>query len=364
MKKVLSFLLLFLAVVVFATWQYRLLCILLFVLLNKGWIKSLPLMARHEHSYKMIVASLSMAIFIAIPNYFQHGRTQLFYLDDAGRRIATPMNVYLLNVLFPEEEVMNAGMKATALLPPSSLSPYFKNLGNRFIRDAQRDFWNGKALTFYWPYNKLSLQGSNPGSFTIAQAHNEIFGTYYDGVYITKPKHYDKEKTYPVVFFAHGYLGSWELYQGLFSSLDNCFVVGIGTRDLSGIFGYNDINKIFTKYQPMLREQGYSIEENHLHLIGLSNGGTASNVALGSFSNRFQTITYLSTSCNVIKHSRAKVLMIGGGKDVSASNLPSASRQLQRCGTKTALYFDQDENHYIMVHQQRRILKFLNQEMK
>lgn len=364
MKKFLSIILLFLAIFVFATWQYRLLFLLFFVLLNKEWIKSRPLMACHEHSYKMLVASLSMAIFVTIPNYFQRGRTQLVYLDDTGNRIATPMNIYLLNVLFPEEEIMNVGMKATALLPPASLSPYFKNLGNRFIRDAQRDCWNGKALTFYWPYNKLSFQGSNPGTYTIAQAHNEMFGTHYDGVYITKPRHYDIEKNYPVVFFAHGYLGSWELYQGLFSGLDSCFVVGIGTRDLSGIFGYSDINKIFTTYLPLLREQGYSIDENHLHLIGLSNGGSASNVVLGSFSNRFQTITYLSTSCNVIKHSRAKVLMIGGGKDASASNLPNASRMLQQCGTKTALYFDQDENHYIMVHQQRRILKFLNQEMK
>lgn len=49
-KKTLSFLLLLLAAIVFATWQYRLLCVLLFVLLNKGWIKSRPLMSRYEHS--------------------------------------------------------------------------------------------------------------------------------------------------------------------------------------------------------------------------------------------------------------------------------------------------------------------------
>lgn len=194
-KKTLSFLLLFLAVIVFATWQYRLLCVLLFVLLNKGWIKSRPLMSRHEYSYKMLVVSLLICIFIAIPNYFQRGRTQLAYLDEAGYRKAVPMNIYLLNVLFPEEELMNAGMKATAILPPAELSPLFKNLGSRFIRDARHDFWNGMALTFYWPYNQLSLQGSNPGTFTIAQLHNEIFGTQYDGVYITKPRHYDKDKT-------------------------------------------------------------------------------------------------------------------------------------------------------------------------
>lgn len=66
-KKTLSFLLLLLAAIVFATWQYRLLCVLLFVLLNKGWIKSRPLMSRYEHSYKILVLSLLICILIAIP---------------------------------------------------------------------------------------------------------------------------------------------------------------------------------------------------------------------------------------------------------------------------------------------------------
>ena len=160
-----------------------------------------------------------------------------------------------------------------------------------------------------------------------------------------------------------GYLGSWELYQGMFGDLDDCFVVSIGTRDLSGIFSYQDINKIFTEYLPLLEAEGYRVDMSRLHLIGLSNGGSASDVALRSFSDRFQSIVYISTLCNVVKRSHAKVLLIGGGKNASSSNLPSASRQLQRCGTKTALLFDDDENHYIFVHQKKRIIDFLRQEM-
>ena len=363
MKRLLSFLLLFMAVVVFATWQYRLLCVLLFVLFNKKWVTSLSVMKRWSHSYGALVAVLLVCVFIAIPNYFQRGRTQLIYIDKEGKKIATPLNIYALNVLFPEEEVMNFGMKATAFLPSENLSPIFRNLGNRFIRDAQHDFWKGYALTFYTPYNRLSLQGSNPGSFAIAQAFNETFGTQYDGVYIIKPRHYDKDKTYPVVFFAHGYLGSWELNQGVFPDLENCLVVSIGTSDLSGIFTYRDINKIFKEHLPLLEAEGYHIDRDHLHLMGLSNGGTASNVALRSFSDRFRSITYISTSCDVIKRSHAKVLLIGGGNDVSASNLQRASKQLQKYGTKTALLFDEDDNHYMMVHQRKRIIDFLNQEM-
>lgn len=192
---------------------------------------------------------------------------------------------------------------------------------------------------------------------------NEMAGTNYDGVYITRPRHYDKTVKYPVVFFAHGYLGSWELYQGLFSQLYNCFVVSIGTQNLSDIFNYQDINKVFIKYLPMLKDEGYSIEESRLHLIGLSNGGTASNVALRSFSSKFQTITYISTSCDVIKQLETKVILFGGGKDASAAGLPSAARRLQKCGTMTALMFDENENHYMMVHQAEEMLEFLNKEM-
>ena len=364
MKKILSFLLLFMAVMVFATWQYRLLCLLFFVLLNRKWIKSLSLMRGRKYAYRFLIVSILIGILISVPNYFQRGRTQLIYMDSNGYKTATPLNIYTVNALFPEEEVMNLCMKATAILPPSELSPIFKNLGSRFIRDAQRDFWKGKAFGFYSPYNQLSWQGSNPGSFAIAQAYNELFGENYNGVYITKPQHYSTSKNYPVVFFAHGYLGSWELYQGVLSSLKDCFIVSIATRDLSGIFSYEDINKIFNLYLPMLKEEGYNIDESRLHLMGLSNGGTASNVALRSFNNRFLTITYISTSCDVIKRSHAKVLLIGGGKDASSSNLLGASRQLQRCGTKTALLFDEDDNHYIMVHQKERIIGFLNKELE
>jgi hypothetical protein len=285
-------------------------------------------------------------------------------VDSIGEKKLTPLSLYIVNALFPEEEVMNICMKATAILPPSELSPIFKNLGSRFIRDAQTDFWNGKALGFYSPYNQLSLQGSNPGSFVIAQAYNEMFGGNYNGAYITKPRHYSTSKNYPVVFFAHGYLGSWELYQGVLSSLDDCFIVSIATRDLSGIFGYEDINKIFKFYLPMLKEEGYMIDERHLHLIGLSNGGTASNVALRNFDNRFQTITYISTSCDVIKRSHSKVLLIGGGSDASSASLPVSYRGLQSHGTKTVLLFDKEDNHYMMVHQKERIIEFLNQELE
>ena len=359
MKKALSVFVILFATVVFATWQYRLLCVLLLVLLNSKWMTARIGLG----NYRLMAALLAFWIYCAIPNYNQRGRTQLIYLNDEGEPINTPMPVYLVNALLPEEELMNAGMKATALLPPASLSPVFKNLGSRFIREAQYDFWHGMALTFYAPYNVLSLQGSNPGSFAIAQAMNESLGTDYDGIYITRPKHFNGDKAYPVVFFAHGYLGSWEMYQGLLSQLEDCIIVSIGTRDLSGIFRYEDVNKIFSKYLPYLESIGYNIDKCNLHLMGLSNGGSASNIGLRNFSNQFKSITYISTSCDVVKKSKAKVILIGGGKDASSSGMPNAARLLRYCGTKVSMLFDGEENHYMMVHHTERIFDFLNKEI-
>lgn len=82
-----------------------------------------------KHSFKIIVWALILCIFVAVPNYFRRGRTQLVYLNEKGERISTPIVVYIVNALLPEEELMNVGMKATALLPSETLSPVFKNLG-------------------------------------------------------------------------------------------------------------------------------------------------------------------------------------------------------------------------------------------
>ena len=113
----------------------------------------------------------------------------------------------------------------------------------------------------------------------------------------------------------------------------------------------------------MLKKEGYSIDESRLHLIGLSNGGSASNIALRSFDKKFKTITYISTSCDVVKKTQSKVLLIGGGKDNSSNNLPTSAKRLRRCGTRAVLLFDEKEKHYMLIHQKERIIDFLNHEL-
>ena len=113
MRKVLSVILLLFASIVFATWQYRLACVLLAL-----WITRKRLNEKlGRRGFRGLMVGLLMAIFIAVPNYFQRGRTQLVYMNEKGEKTKTPLSIYLLNAIFPEEELMNAGMKATAILP-------------------------------------------------------------------------------------------------------------------------------------------------------------------------------------------------------------------------------------------------------
>jgi pimeloyl-ACP methyl ester carboxylesterase len=354
MRKLRFNLLLVLAVFVFATWQYRLLMVLLWVVLNKRSIKASTLMQRYRHSYEVVVGALLLAIFVAIPNYTRHGRSVVIYMDKQGKAIATPLAVYAINAILPEEEIFNFGFRATPLLQLGT--------SNRFVHAAAADALSLRGLTFYRPYNRLSRIGSNPGSYAITQTMNQVLGTDYEAISVTRTAGSSKEKL-PVVFFCHGYLGSWELYQGILSHLKGCIVVSIGTHDLNGNFNQSDINKIFTKYLPLLREQGYPIDEEQLHIMGLSNGGTAGNIALGYYSNRFRTITFISTSCAVRQSSHTKVILIGGGRDSSSNGLPGAYSALQRGGTRCAMLYDKEENHFIIVHKAKEVCEFLNQEM-
>ena len=53
-KKIVSCLLLFMAIFVFATWQYRLLSLLLLAMVNKKWLKSRRWMNYWKYSYRAL----------------------------------------------------------------------------------------------------------------------------------------------------------------------------------------------------------------------------------------------------------------------------------------------------------------------
>lgn len=348
---------------ILASLQYKVICVLILALVNKGRIKEWYIVRNHRWFYPIILVALTVAFALSLPNYFQRGRTRLEYIDQSGKQMSIPLDAYVSNVVFPEIEIMNAGILGTAFFPIQSATVSGHKIGGGLLSDAKQDFWKGKLISFYTPFLQLRLHGSDPGSAAIGQFLNEKLGRKYDPIYITYPRHWNKGEEYPLVVFCHGYLGNWEMYQGLLSSLDNCFVLSIGTKDLSGLFKNSDISAIFTRYIPYLLDKGIKIDKQAIHLIGLSNGGTAANYALNSYSGRFKSITFLSTGCHTIKYAKSRILLVGGANDSSSSSLPGAKKALDQCGTDCRLLYIKDTDHFLMATNRKEMIQFLKEGM-
>lgn len=159
-------------------------------------------------------------------------------------------------------------------------------------------------------------------------------------------------------------MGNWQLYQGLWKDFDGAIVASIGTHGLSGIFGQGDINSVFDFYIPMLEQMDYKIDHKQIHLIGLSNGGSAISATMHSrHSKDFKSITTISCNLDGVRRVPCQVNLIGGGKDNSSSRMPEQHRQLHRMGVDAELFFDAEDNHYILVNQREEILKFLKRRL-
>ena len=253
----------------FATLQYKTICvILLFAIWRKTLARKLPERYR-KWAVRAVWIFLVVLLWIAMPRYRINSgdRVRFLYIDKEGNKQYPPISHWLLSTLFPEEEVVNVGMTGVRITAPLIR---LAGIGKSLIGQAQDDIKNGKMGNFFKPYKLLGLD--NPISGVYPQAFNERLGTNYNAFYLCEPNHYDSDKVYPLVVFCHGYLGNWQLYQGLWKDLDGAIVASIGTHDLSGIFGQQDINSIFDFYIPMLERMGYQIDHRHIHLMGLSNG--------------------------------------------------------------------------------------------
>ena len=199
-----------------------------------------------------------------------------------------------------------------------------------------------------------------------------MLGGNVRAVYICEPKgdenvEWSKDNgfKYPLVVFCHGYLGNWQLFQGIWKDLDNCIVLSIGTRNLSGIFTPSNLKEIFDFYIPALERMGYNIDREQLHLMGLSNGGSAIVSAMhSSYAKKFRSITTVSCNLEGLKRVPCQVNFIGGGKDKSSCRMPEQCRQLKAMGVDAGIFFKDDENHFIMVNKREEIIEFLKDRMQ
>ncbi|MBQ8243099.1 MAG: hypothetical protein IJZ40_06475 [Bacteroidaceae bacterium] len=347
--------LLVVAFLFFASWFYK---IVVLMLLAFTWRKEIK--AKKEWGYKVVMGILLVAMFCVLPRYRYNtsDRIQLIYQDKKGNPEYPPLTHYLVNVFLPEEEICNIGIWGARIVP--KVIP----LANWILEEFNYDDKKGNISKFMRPFNRLNWDGLFMMSGTTSQIFNMAGIDNTQSVYLIKPKNHDKNKEYPVVFFMHGYLGNWKLYQGVLKGLEDFIVLSVGTKTWSGIYTKHDINALFTKQIPFLENLGYKVDKDNLHIMGLSNGGSAVNVAYNGFSKKFKTITFISTGIHQTYPISSKVLLIGGGKDHSSGSLHGAHRTLKSNGTKTDLYWDDEDTHFILVNQTDEIIDFLNRNLK
>ncbi len=311
-------------------------------------------------AYKAIISILLIATFCVLPRYRYNtnDRVRLIYQDEKGSPQLPPLTHYLFNVVFPEEELCNLGIWCARIAP--KLLPLSDNL----LGDFRQDDRVGNIQKFYRPFRSLNRSGLFMMSGTTAQVFHMQGIDNTQSVYVIEPKHFDEKQEYPVVFFMHGYLGNWKLYTGLLKNLEDCIVLCVGTKDWSGRFTKKDINNLFKKQIPFLESLNYRVHKDQLHIIGLSNGGTATNIAYEGFANKFKTITFISTNINQTYPISSKVLFIGGGDDYFSSTLPVAYDKLKNNGSKTNIYWDDNESHFIIVNKADEVINFLNKNLQ
>ena len=353
--KLFKTLLILIAFFFFVSWQYKILAILLLAIVWKDKQKNL-----HKWAYPSTIILLLVALFLVTPRYRYNtsDRVRLIYQDQAGNPVLPPISHYLANTLVPEEEAMNIciyGVRCAGM---------FSSFSNWLVQDFLKDDKKGNISNFYSPIHELNKSGNFPMSGITSQIFNQTGLGSTQSVYLIKPENYNPDKAYPIVFFMHGLMGNWKLYQGIFKNLDDCIVLSIGTKDWSGIYNKSDLSALFTKQIPFLKNMGFKVDEKNLHLIGLSNGGSASNIACNSFSNKFKTIAFISTGINQTAAVQSKLLLIGSGGDPSAGSLKPAYARLKENGSKTDLYWQNDETHYLLVNKKEEILSFLKSNYK
>ena len=333
--------------------------LLLFLLWRKILIKKIP-ERYHRWTIRGIWIILALTLFVTLPRWRIHtnDRVQLVYFNANGDNKHAPIGHWLLNAVLPEAEIMNFGITGVRI---SALFGIHSD--NVFVRQAQEDARAWKLGNFFKPYRHLGL--NNPISGVYPQLFNEIFGTNHDAAYICRPKCYDSETSYPLVVFCHGYLGNWQLYQGVLKDLDKAVVISIGTRDLKGIFSSKDIDKVFKFYIPALERMGYRIDHKQIHMVGLSNGGSAISVAMRSGQcSKFKSLTSISCNLNAVCKIPCQINLIGGGKDGSSNRMPQQYRQLKNIGVDAALLFEKEENHFFFAYKREEITDFLKSRME
>lgn len=316
-----------------------------------------------RYAYTAIWTALIVFTLLMMPRPFAlpGDRTQLVHFNSHGERISAPLHHWFANLLMPEETMCAVGCLG-ALLPTETsmnMSGTHGAVNNSIIGNYRHDVLRGHMFGIGTYYRRAGTAMS--GIHT--QVFNSLLGEDVRSVQIVKPKNFDKNRDYPVIFFAHGYLGNWKLYRGLLAGIEDHIIVYIGTEDLSGIFNGRHIREIKELYLPMLEDIGYKVVKEAISLMGLSNGGSVIDAAYASNPNDYQNLIYTSTGVNHSGPTRAKVMIIGGGLDHCAPSMRNGMYQLRTKGQNSAFCFNEEDTHLKLISDIDNITDFLNQEL-
>ncbi len=337
---------------------------LILLLIGLMWRRELKrCLAKWRYAYPALWSVLIVATLLLMPRPFAlpADRVRLVHFNSRGEQVSAPFHHWVANLLVPEETMCAAGCLG-ALLPTD---PILNVLGfrggenNSIIQNYRLDALHGRMLGIGTSYRRAGAAMS--GLHT--QFFNSLAGEDIRSVQIVKPKHFDKDREYPVLFFAHGYLGNWKLYRGLLGEIDDHIIVYMGTEDISGIFTGRHIREIKALYLPMLADLGYKVDKDAISLMGLSNGGSATDAAYASNPNDFKNLIYASTGVNHSGRTRAKVMIIGGGLDHCAPSMRNGMSRLTANRQNSAFCFDEEHTHLKLISDIDNVLDFLNREL-
>ncbi len=355
-KKIIASILLLSIVLLSVTYFYKIIFIAILLYYWRSNFKS-------KRLFRSLFIVALLGIYFVTPDYFyrEGRRIKVITLDSKGERATTPLLPYVMSVVAPEAELNNIVQKLA--LPLLSLSEIAKS--NWIVTEMIENYKDGNADDFVDPYRDLE----NSGYFLPSIASNQLLqqvgiNRNLDSFYLIKPKYEDPNKKYPLVVFAHGYLGNWLLYQNFLSELEDCYVMSVGTIGLDGFFSIADMDRVVNTNMKYVISNNLNIDKSRCALLGLSNGGTAVNTAINNYSAHFNTFGVISTSLNVKPRSRSKkLILIGGAKDQSSGKQPAMYRSLKAGGYKAESLWMKDSGHLLLVNQKDTIVEFLSKEL-
>ena len=309
--------------------------------------------------YWLILGVFSFGLILSFPRYWsgKNDKIRHYYFNEEGKIKRSPVHHWLLNAILPEDELCNIGIKFSKFVAP------MMDIGKGLRENLEFAKANGTLQNMLWPYWKLERNFENPMSAAYVQGINQFLKENNRSFYLILPRHYRKDRSYPLVVFCHGYMGNWKLYTGVLSGLENCIVISIGTKDLTGIFHEDEVKEIHNLYIPLLRSMGYKIQTDNITIMGLSNGGSAVTEAYQKFSHLFRNIIFISTWIRQTFPVRSKVLIIGGDKDPSAFSMINGYEGIIRNNGWISMLMIKDATHFAIATHYKRITNFLNKEL-